>query len=485
MGHPNILWLMTDEQRADSLGVYGSPWARTPNLDRLAARGAVCENALTGSPVCIPARTSILTGRYPHSTGVWHNIKEKIDVRPLTDILHDAGYQSATFGKQHHALSDRCFEHAEGFGVRHQATHFFHYFEPYDGADYDMVQYPGIFPWVLAGRYPEGQETKVEYQIADRIIAWLSERDLDRPFLLRASFPGPHTPVTPPPPYDSAIDPAEIVIPPETESRPEGLPRWLSRDWAITNGADILTADQVSLMRRHYYGLVSFLDAQFGRILAALDGLGELENTLVGFVSDHGTLLGDYGFVQKGTFYEPDSGVPMFFAGPGIAPGTRIATPVSSLSFLSTLIELAGFDVPEYVPPYRDRASESSPSESKDDHEPLEEPSLADALQWGTEPEAHPLLSEITLWGTGERAGRVVGPFRGYRHNLPRALVRDGNLKLACALTPEPDEPLLTDLAEDPLELDNRYNDPKYRTECERLGSLIARSVAGKLPNHG
>ena len=171
--------------------------------------------------------------------------------RSLTDILHDAGYQSATFGKQHHALSDRCFEHAEGFGVRHQATHFFHYFEPYDGADYDMVQYPGIFPWVLAGRYPEGQQTKVEYQIADRIIAWLGERDPDRPFLLRASFPGPHTPVTPPPPYDSAIDPAEIVIPPETESRPEGLPRWLSRDWAITNGADILTADQVSLMRRH------------------------------------------------------------------------------------------------------------------------------------------------------------------------------------------------------------------------------------------
>jgi hypothetical protein len=125
------------------------------------------------------------------------------------------------------------------------------------------------------------------------------------------------------------------------------------------------------------------------------------------------------------------------------------------------------------------------PSESKDSHEPLEEPSLADALKSGTEPEAHPLLSEITLWGTGERAGRVVGPFRGYRHDLPRALVRDGNLKFACALTPEPDEPLLTDLAEDPLELDNRSNDPNYQTECERLSSLIARSVAGKLPNHG
>lgn len=504
MKQPNILWLMTDEQRSDSLGLYGSSWAKTPNLDAVAQSGAVCENALTGSPVCVPARTSILTGRYPHSTGVWHNIKEKIDARPLTDILHRAGYQSASFGKQHHALSDRCFQHVEGFGVRNQATHFFHYFEPYNGADYEMVQYPGIFPWVLAGRYPEGQETKVEYQMVDRIIEWLDGRDPDRPFLLRCSFPGPHTPVTPPQPYDAVVDPAEIAIPPETEKRPEGLPRWLDRDWAMTNAADILTPDQVSLMRQHYYGFVSFLDAQFGRLLQALEERGVLDNTLIGFVSDHGTLLGDYGFVQKGTFYEPDAGVPMFFAGPGVTPGTRIATPVSSVSFLSTLIELAGLEVPEYVPPGTAPAGASivasatssgsggpvasaSAWDGSAGHEvpaPLEEPSLAAALQSGTEPEGHPLLSEITLWGTGERAGRVVGPFRGYRHNLPRALIRDGGLKYACALTPKPDEPLLTDLARDPLELENLASHPDYRADCERLSDLLVRSTSGRLPRY-
>jgi arylsulfatase A-like enzyme len=475
----NILWLMTDEQRKDSLGLYGSSWAQTPNLDRLAAGGAVCENALTGSPVCIPARTSILTGRYPHSTGVWHNIHEKFDYRPLTDILHAAGYQTATFGKQHHALSDRCFEHVEGFGVKHQATHFFHYFEPYDGADYDMVRFPGVFPWVLAGRYPEGEETKVEYQITDRAIEWLDERDAERPFLLRCSFPGPHTPVTPPVPYDTAIDPADIDLPPQVERRLDGLPQWLEREWALTNSADLLTGGQTTLMRQHYYGLVSFLDAQFGRLLDALDERGLLEDTVIGFVSDHGTLLGDYGFVQKGTFYEPDAGVPMFFAGPGVKPGTRITTPVSSVSFLSTLIELAGLEVPAYDGPVSDAPLEASPQSSD---ARTEEPSLAHALSTGSEPEPHPILSEITLWNAGERAGKQFGPYRGYRHGLPRALVRDGDLKYACALTPEPSEPLLTDLADDPHEVENRAGDEGYRGERERLSTWVADRLRARLP---
>lgn len=475
----NILWLMTDEQRADSLGLSGSPWAKTPNLDRLAAGGAVFENAITGSPVCIPARTSILTGRYPHSTGVWHNIKERYDYRPLTDILHAAGYQSASFGKHHHALTDRCFELVEGFSVKDQATHFFHYFEPYDGTDYEMVQFPGVFPWVLAGRYPEGEETKVEYQIIDRALEWLDERDGDRPFLLRCSFPGPHTPVTPPVPYDTAIDPDAIDFPPEVETRLEGLPRWLDREWALTNSADLLTHEQISLMRRHYYGFVSFLDAQFGRLLDALEERGLLEDTVVGFVADHGTLLGDYGFVQKGTFYEPDAGVPMVFAGPGVKPGTRITTPVSSISFLPTLLELAGLEVPGYEGPISSAPMDTPPAEPD---ARIEEPSLAAALRAGAEPAPHPILSEITLWDAGERAGRQFGPFRGYRHSLPRVAVRDGDLKYACALDPGPIEPLLTDLARDPHEITNRASDPDYAEAGARFRGFLAERLLDRVP---
>lgn len=471
MAQPNILWLMTDEQRTDSLGLYESAWALTPNLDRIASQGAVCEQALTGSPVCVPARTSMLTGRYPHSTGVWHNIKEKLDHRPLTDILHSAGYQSATFGKQHHALADRCFEHVEGFGVRHQATHFFHYNEPYDGADYDMVQFPGVFPWVLAGKYPEGEETKVETKIIDRATEWLAGRDRDRPFLLRCSFPGPHTPVTPPAPYDIAIDSKAITLPPETENRAEGLPRWLDREWALTNSADMLTEEQVSLMRRHYYGFVAYLDAQFGRLVDALDDRGELENTIIGFVSDHGTLLGDYGYVQKGTFYEPDAGVPMFFSGPGVEPGTRINTPVSSVSFLSTLVELAGLRVPAYEGPRADAPLDVDPSRGEEAR--LEEPSIAGALESGCEPEEHPLYSEIMLPEEGIRAGRQFGPFRGYRHGLKRASVREGNWKLSCALTPEPTELLLSDLESDPYERVNLAGEPAHADRVARMSRMI------------
>jgi len=475
----NILWLMTDEQRKDSLGLYGSSWAQTPNLDRLAAQGAVCENALTGSPVCVPARTSILTGRYPHSTGVWHNTREKHDYRSLTDIVHAVGYQSATFGKQHHALADRCFQHVEGLSETHQATHFFYYREPYDGTDYDMVQFPGVFPWVLAGRYPEGEETKVEYKIVDRAIEWLDKRDADRPFLLRCSFPGPHTPVTPPVPYDTAIDPDAINFPPEVETRMENLPRWLDREWALTNSADLLTQEQVSLMRRHYYGFVSFLDAQFGRLLNALDERGLLEDTVIGFVSDHGTLLGDYGFVQKGTYYEPDAGVPMFFAGPGVNEGARISTPVSSVSFLSTLLELAGLEVPAYDGPVSDAALDVRPD---DDRARIEEPSLAEAVRSGEEPEPHLLLSEISLVDAGERAGKQFGPYRGYRHGLPRVLVRDRALKCACALTPDPDEFLVTDLESDPLEVENQAHNEAYRDRLNDVASWLRGQLHGRLP---
>ena len=487
MKKPNVLWLMTDEQRTDSLGCYHSPWANTPRLDALAESGVVFDNALSASPVCVPARTSMLTGLYPHDTRVWHNRVPEVDLGNLLDQFHAAGYQSATFGKQHHRLARKPFETSGGVGYGKQATHFFHYKEPYKGEDYDMVQYPGIFPWILGGVYPETAESKMETGVVDLALDWFNGRDKERPFFLRVSFSGPHTPVTPPKPFDSLIPDESIRFPPETEDRQAGLPAWLDRDWAVMNSADPLSNEQVTVMRRHYYGFVSFLDQQFARVLDELDRAGELENTIIAFVSDHGTLLGDYGFVQKGTFYEPDNGVPFFFCGPGIPAGTRLKTPVSSASILPTLLELAGLAY-EPLPGVHDAAGESwsaaasGPGAATVDG-PL--PSLARAIAEGSEPEARPILSEITGVPPGMPAARAPGPFRGYRHHLPRALVRDGNLKLAGILDPGLDELLLTDLENDPLETTNKADEPAYSGEVDRLRGVLEEATSGKLPNYG
>src|SRR5215510_14984218 len=109
---PNVLWLMSDEHRTDSLGSYGSPWASTPNLDRLAREGVRFVHAITPAPVCVPARTSILTGRYPSAVGVWHNAFPDRHSIPelLTERFHQAGYRSASFGKQHYAGTKKAFQ---------------------------------------------------------------------------------------------------------------------------------------------------------------------------------------------------------------------------------------------------------------------------------------------------------------------------------------------------------------------------------------
>lgn len=110
--YPNVLWIMTDEQRTDSLGCYGSSWAITPYLDKYAKNGVIFKNAITPAPVCVPARASLLTGQYPSRTGIWwnHNGKDKRKLEHLTYIFEDAGYATASFGKQHYSSPNKAFQ---------------------------------------------------------------------------------------------------------------------------------------------------------------------------------------------------------------------------------------------------------------------------------------------------------------------------------------------------------------------------------------
>ena len=424
---PNVLWLMTDEQRTDSLGCYGSRWARSPNIDRLAREGALFERAVTPSPVCLPARTSIMTGAYPSQLGVWHNDVDRRQPLPnLMSQFHQAGYQTASFGKQDYVGAGSAFE-VEGGGCCSSEVHYYRYAPQYDEREYDVIKYPGeIYNWIFGGRFPEDASHTTEFQAIDLGLQWLESRDPERPFFLRISFNGPHTPVVPPAPFDQIIDSQGMALPPEAEGVPEGQPSWLSEELAIAASAAVLSPEAVHKMRRCYYGEVAFLDSQFGRLLDWMEAQGLLENTVVAYTTDHGTHLGDYGLVQKQTFYDVTVNVPYLFWCPGrIAAGTRIGTPVETRSLLPTLLDLAGLE----------GGAES----------------LGEVLSSGCEPPARPVFSELTL-----------ASFKPHvQHEGRLVMVRDGNWKLSACLDPQVHDLALHDLAGDPYERRNLANDPR------------------------
>ena len=348
-----------------------------------------------------------------------------------------AGYRTASIGKQHYVGRGSAFE-TEHRQVLSEHVHYYHYADGYCEDDYDVVKYPGdIYPWIFGGRFPASQEETAEAQVIRHAQGWLEDLQ-DEPFFLRISFNGPHTPVVPPAPYDCLIQAEAIGLPVEADPLPAGSPAWLSQHLARCADASIMSREQVLKMRQYYYGEAAFLDSLFGRMLAWLRPRGLLENTIVVVTSDHGTHLGDYGLVQKQTFFEPVVNVPFIYWWPGqVQAAADIRTPVSTGTLLPTLMGLAGLQHPS----------------------DCAELSLADTLLSGREPEPEPVFSELTLESFQphvQHVGRLV-------------LVRSGGWKLSLCLDPKPHDVAMYDLAADPLERTNLADDLAFQSQRDEL----------------
>ena len=441
---PNILWLMTDEQRCDSLGCYGSPWARTPRLDALADDGAIFQTAVTPAPVCLPARVAMLTGRYPNRNDIWWNNEQHgRTLNHLTALFEQAGYRTASFGKNGYGRGDRAFQ-TERNAVIADAVHYFHYADQYDAAAHDMVRYPpNPYPWIFGGRFPEPIDHTAEAQVVRWACDWLDHADDDTPFFLRLSFNAPHTPVVVPRPYDTLISRDEIDLPADADAPCVPTPCWLADSLAPIAGSACMSRDDITKMRAYYYNLVASVDHHFGMVIDHLQRRGLMDNTIIAFCSDHGTHLGDHGLVQKQTFYEPVVNVPFWFHAPGRIRQQRVETPVEVLSLMPTLLDLAGLD----VPPQCDGVS------------------LAPTLRDGVTPDARPVFSEMTL-----------GSFE-IRHDDRLVMVRDGDWKLVLCLDVDGGDGALFDLAADPHERHNLYNAVAHATTQARLTQLIETHV--------
>ena len=360
---PNILFIVTDQQRADAMGCSGG-WLRTPHLDRIAAEGVRFRNALTNSPVCIPARVSLATGRYPHNTGVWQNQQYDMlaQTRTWMQAVRAAGYCTSVFGKTHlhrHSGDLRDREHlihaygldtVDEIGGPRASTRTGSYMTDrwarlglWEAYRADYAERFGNKPWVARPSVLPLEEYADVY-VGQQAKRYLDDYQDERPWFCWVSFGGPHEPWDAPEPYASMYPPEEMPAPcaPCGTLAPEVLDGHLG---TRLQGALDRPEDEVAAMRANYAGNITLIDDQIGEILRTVEARGELDNTIIVFTSDHGEMNGDHGLIYKEQFLNGALRIPLIVRTPATAGGGagRVSdAPVELFDVGPTLVELAG-----------------------------------------------------------------------------------------------------------------------------------------------
>jgi choline-sulfatase len=344
---PNILFLFTDQQRFDTIAALGNPIIKTPTLDRLVREGTTFTDCYTPTPVCVAARSALLTGLPAHVTGCADNTAMQQDRPSLMQRLSELGYQTAGIGKMHFTPDPHFnwgFEHRV---FSEEGTHEGDAFRAFlDANGYGHVQ---DMQGVRGEYYYIPQPSQLPAHLhhthwtADQSIEFLHNRDRSRPFFLWTSFIKPHPPFESPTPWNKLYRAPEMPRPFRPNQYDDLLNFW-NRVQNRYKYRDAGTDDNLyRTMRAAYYGCISFIDWNIGRILTALGD--EIDNTLIVFSSDHGELLGDYGSVGKRTMLDPSVRVPMIARLPQqFSAGAQLSTPVTLLDLWPTFLQAAGAD---------------------------------------------------------------------------------------------------------------------------------------------
>jgi len=352
-GRPNILLLMADQHRADCVGAAGNSIVQTPHMDSLARDGVMFTNAYSSTPSCTPARSALLTGMSPWGHGMlgYGQVAEKYPVE-LPQVLRDAGYYTAGIGKMHwspqrarHGFHQTILDESgreESRDFRSDYRSWFWSEEPLGDPDATGLDWNGY----EAAPFKLAEHLHPTYWIGETAVKFLQDYERAEPFFLKVSFERPHSPYDPPARW--------------FDQYAGKLPGASTGDWdeqykpRSSNRRDIWHGDlgeaAVHSARQGYYGSVSFVDEQIGRILAALEARGGLENTLVMYLSDHGDMLGDHHLWRKTYPYEGSAKVPMMIRWPAQAGrGVRVANPVEIRDVLPTLADAAQAAIPKQV----------------------------------------------------------------------------------------------------------------------------------------
>lgn len=352
---PNVLFVIADDLNCD-LGCYGHPQVQSPNIDRLASRGVRFSQAFCQYPLCGPSRASMMCGLYPDQTLIKRNairVRERLpDVQTLAQLFRRNGYVAARVGKIYHygvpgAIGTEGHDDPESWDKTVNPR----------GRDKDeeaqiFSLQPGSFGGTLSWMAADGSDSEQTDGIGAQAAVGLLEEFAasEVPFFLAVGFYRPHTPYVAPKRYFEMYPRAEIPIPTVPENYYETLPK-PARQTLLRKKVQVnLPVETARQAIQAYHAAITFMDAQLGLVLDALQQLDLAKNTIIVFTSDHGYHMGEHGYYQKTTLFENAARVPLIIAVPGSDQvGQSTMALAEMVDFYPTLAELAGLEVPEYL----------------------------------------------------------------------------------------------------------------------------------------
>lgn len=349
-GRWNLLFITNDQLRADCLGVTGNPVIRTPVMDRLAREGVLMENNYVQCPQCVPSRSAIHTGRYPHVNRTTSNDYQlPDDEETLASILNREGYVTAAVGDEPFAPTNAM----GGFQKLYASDPDYLRFLKKAGWERQAAEHEArMKTGFQAHAAPWPEELDETAFFAARAMDFLKE-NRDRPFFLHVNFRRPHHPFDPPAPFDrmyeGAAFPASHHTPEEVKDKPPTYARYLQR----SNGFELhkMTPRDLERIKSYYYGMISLNDKYIGRMLEALEGLNLAGRTVVVLTADHGEMLGDHGLLFKSRyFYEEVVRTALMMRAPVKLPaGRRVPAMTEAIDMMPTMLELLGIRPSERV----------------------------------------------------------------------------------------------------------------------------------------
>lgn len=387
---PNVLIFCVDEMRADHLACAGAPVLRTPHLDSLAARGTLFRRSYCNNPICMPARATLFTGLLPRDHGLRINGQSlRTDVPVLPEIFRSAGYRTHSAGKLHltpwmpkSPFPDPVqFPESLEYWNQGLLKSFPTPYYGFDQVDYvgghgsfafgpyiNWLKEQGVDPQLLTSKRalekPSGapgcykmalpEEFHYNRYIADATIRTIREsgRTGSPPFFCWCSFPDPHSPLSPPEPYCRMYDPADMPLPIPAEGEPARLPPFYRdvmegrlKPNGITNTG--LTEAHCREMLAMTFGMITHVDAEIGRVLAALRETGQDKNTIIVFTGDHGDMMGDHGLVWKAFYtFSGCIRIPLIVAAPGMTGGQISDALTAQIDLFPSLLDLCHIPEP-------------------------------------------------------------------------------------------------------------------------------------------
>lgn len=354
----NILFILLDQLRWDTLGFVGKFPVKTPNIDRLAERGTVFNNAYCTNPVCVPARASLMTGAYSYDHGVYYNDQNWPDAMPtFADKLSQNGYYSTLVGKTHFFPPKKAAGFHKIYVEEDYKAHLVKIGMPKKkggGKTKDRDYLNRAYP-IEPTRVPiEHYMPNVLTQRAVRELDLISQRrdctaDGNEPFLMKLSFLKPHSPCDQPEPYFSMYKPEDLPPPVKSEAEIANFPAQVLDAYNIWKQLD---PERAIKHRAQYFGSVTLVDELIGQAIQKLEDMGVYDNTLIVLTSDHGDMLCDHHMQQKGYFFEPSVKVPMIFSGPGVPEGKVVEENVSHIDLFPTLLDYCGLAMPRRRDPW-------------------------------------------------------------------------------------------------------------------------------------